>query len=142
MFRTILLAIDPTHEDSWKEALPRASALARAAGGKLHIAAVVPDFGMSMVGSYFPKDFEANALIRAREDLAAFAEREAPTDVEVELHVGHGDVAEQILSLAESTQADLIVMASRQPDRLRTLLVGSHADKIVHESPVSVLVVR
>ncbi len=142
MYRTILLAIDPTHDESWRGALPRAAALARAGGGTLHLAAVVPDFGMTLVGSYFPENFESDALKRARADLEAFAEREAPKDVEVVLHVGHGHVAEQVLAFAEATSADLIVIASRPPDRLRSLLVGSHAEQIVHAATTSVLVVR
>jgi len=47
-----------------------------------------------------------------------------------------------VLETAEAVGADLIVMASHQPDEMRDFLVGSKADQVVQRSPVSVLVVR
>lgn len=142
MFGTVLLAVDPTHEESWEIALPRAVEIVRASSGTLHLLAVVPDFGVTMVASYFPPGFEKEALDRALEDLQAFAEKHVPEDVRREVHVGHGHVPEQVLAAADRTGAELIVMASHPPDRLRTFLVGSYADKVVHRAHVSVLVVR
>jgi len=48
----------------------------------------------------------------------------------------------EILKAIETHHADLVVMASHSPDRVREFLVGSQADRVVRRSPVSVLVVR
>jgi nucleotide-binding universal stress UspA family protein len=53
-----------------------------------------------------------------------------------------GRVHDVVLDHITSTGADLVVMASHAPDRVREFLVGSRADRVVRRSPVSVLVVR
>jgi len=58
MFKNVLLPIDLDQESSWKKALPSALEFCRASGGGLHILTVVPDFGMSIVGQFFPEGFE------------------------------------------------------------------------------------
>lgn len=142
MFTSILLPVDLNHEASWTTALPMAAELARRDGATLHILGVQPDFGMTAVAGYFPADFQEKALRHLSDDLATFA-REQPLDgVAVETHVGLGHAAEQIVQAGERVGADLIVMASHQPDMMRSLLVGSVADKVVHAAHASVLVVR
>lgn len=142
MHRNILLPIDLGHEESWKKALPESARLAKTDGAKLHVLLITPDFGMSMVAAYFPENFEKTALERARADLDAFLAEHAPEGVEVEGHMGHGHVSEEIIRVARYVNADLIVMASHEPDQLRDFVLGSNADKVVRHSPVSVLVVR
>ncbi|MEO0362892.1 MAG: universal stress protein [Pseudomonadota bacterium] len=137
MFKTILLPIDLNHDASWLKALPAARGVA-SADGTLHLLGIVPDFGMSMVASYFPKDFEERALGDMKAALEAFAAEHGGA----ETHVGHGHVPETILSTAKSVGADVIVMASHPPDELRSLLVGSHAEKVVRHATTPVLVVR
>lgn len=138
----ILLAIDIQHEASWSKALPEAVAQARLKGAKLHVSAVVPDFGMSLVGQYFPPGFEQDALRKAGERLEAFCHEQLPKDIDWSAHLGHGDIDKEILRLAEHVGASLIVMSSHPPSEVRELLVGSHATRIVRHSPISVLVVR
>ncbi|MGM0584401.1 MAG: universal stress protein [Pseudomonadota bacterium] len=142
MHRNILLPVEISQEASWRKALPEAARIARQDGAKLHVLLITPDFGMSMVGAYFPEGFEKEALTRARAELDAFLAEHAPEDVEVEGHMGHGHVAEEILRAAKRVEADLIVMASHEPDQLRDMFLGSHADRVVRHAPISVLVVR
>lgn len=142
MYSEILLPVDLVHEKSWARALPAAIDIARRYGARLHILAIVPDYGMTSIAAYFPEGFEKQALMRAAEDLKSFAAAHVPDDVASQTHVGHGHPPEQILAQAEKLGADLIVMGSHQPDALRTLFIGSNADRVVHASPVSVLVVR
>ncbi|SDZ91628.1 universal stress protein [Rubrimonas cliftonensis] len=142
MFANILLPVDLGHDSSWIRALPAAAELARRDGATLHLLAVAPDFGMTAVAGYFPAGFQQDAVARLNADLAAFAAANGPKDVATKAHVGLGHAAEQILAAASATKADLIVMASHAPDMVRSLLIGSVADRVVHASPVSVLVVR
>lgn len=141
MLNDILLPIDLQHEVSWKDALPMALKLL-APGGRLHLLGIVHDVGNAWVASYLPKGYEKKALEAMKADLGSFAAREVGGDVTVKTHVGHGHVAETILKMARKTGAQMIVMASQRPDQLRTFRVGSQADRVVHHSPISVLVVR
>ena len=59
-----------------------------------------------------------------------------------EAHVGHGNVAPTILRHAGTLGADLIVIASHMPNDFQTILVGSHADRVVRYAEIPVLVVR
>jgi nucleotide-binding universal stress UspA family protein len=138
----ILVAIDIQHEASWRKALPEAVAQARLKGGRLHVCAIVPDFGMSIVGQYFPPGFEQDTLRKAGESLEAFCQAQVPEDLDWTAHLGHGDIDREILRLAEQSGAAMIVMASHPPSEMRQLLVGSHAAHVVRHAPVSVLIVR
>ncbi|MEO1960827.1 MAG: universal stress protein [Paracoccus sp. (in: a-proteobacteria)] len=137
---TILLPIDLQHPESWEEALPAARAQAGATG-TIHLLGIVLDIGSSMVATYLPKGFEKQALEAMKDALDNFAEQQMPGE-KVVSHVGHGHVAETILRSADRIGADLIVMASHQPDELRSILISSHANAVVRHAPISVLVVR
>ncbi len=142
MYKTILLTIDLEHEASWKKALPVAAELAKGADATLHVLAVVPDFGSPLVAIDFPPDYQEKALAAAKAKLDELLAGEIPWPLKKVSHVGIGRVHEVILDHITSSGADLVVMASHAPDRVREFLVGSQADRVVRRSPVSVLVVR
>ena len=73
MYHDILLTVDLNDEASWTKALPAAVEQAKAFGGTLHVASVVPDFGMPVVGGFSPDDFEDKALADVEEKLKAFS---------------------------------------------------------------------
>lgn len=137
-----LLAIDLNHPESWRAALPEAVTMARCKASTLDLVMVVPDFGMAMVGEFFPPDFEHKALGKAREELHAFAEQNIPEDVTWSIHLGHGDIADEIIRVAQETGASTIIMASHHPTGVAGFLLGSQAERVVHRAPVSVMVVR
>jgi nucleotide-binding universal stress UspA family protein len=142
MYKTILLAVDVGEPASWAHALPHAVELAKGRGAALHVLSVVPTYGMPLVEGYFPPDFREKALRHAGEALEALVAREIPGDVAAKAHVRYGAVHDEILAAIADTGADLVVMSSHAPDRMREFLVGSQADRVVRRSPVSVLVVR
>ena len=142
MFKNVLLTVDLNHPASWEKALPQAVEFAQASKSKLHILTVVPDLGTPMVESYFPADFEKNAIAHASKELSELVAKEVPKDVKVQQHLAFGKIHLQILNTIEETGCDLVVMASHEPDRVREFLVGSNADRVVRRSPVSVLVIR
>jgi nucleotide-binding universal stress UspA family protein len=141
MFNTILVTIDLNHPASWAKALPTAAALAKANNAALHAVSVAPDLGGPMVAGYFPAEFAENLMVKTKTELVQLLARELPGET-VSAHVAIGHVHEEILKTIEATGADLVVMASHAPDRVREFLVGSQADRVVRRSPVSVLVTR
>ena len=142
MYKTILVTVDLAHEPSWKMALPEAIALAKTSSGVLHVLTVVPKVPSSLVAAYLPEGFETHALENANTRIAAIIDEHIGDAVEAHAHVAHGLVHEEILKAIGAVKADLVVMASHSPDRVREFLVGSQADRVVRRSPVSVLVVR
>jgi len=142
MYKTILVTIDLSHKPSWELALPEAVALAKASGGALHVLTVVPVVRSPLVEGYLPAGYEKNALEEARTQLNAIVAENIDKSIDTHVHMAHGIVHTEILKAIETHHADLVVMASHSPDRVREFLVGSQADRVVRRSPVSVLVVR
>lgn len=141
MFKNVLLPIDFNHPASWEKALPMAAKLC-GADGTLHLLGIVHELGSAVIASYLPPGFEEKAIQHMQEELEAFIEKNVPDGVSAVAHVGHGHVPEKIMAAAADVDADVIVMASHKPDQLRTFLIGSNADKVVHHADRPVLVVR
>ena len=141
MYKSILVPIDLGEASSWEKSLPTAVALARTFGAALHVVSVVPDFGRSIVGGYFPEDYEAEALNKAGDLLKAFLEDHAPPDVAIKGHIAHGTIYEEINKTADKLQCDMIVLASHRPE-LKDYLLGPNAARVVRHADQSVLVVR
>ena len=140
MYKDILLPIDLEHE-STEKAVPVAVNLCQLTGANLHVLAVLPDVGMSIVSQYFPKDYEKKALAEALERCRAFVKQRVPDGIQVRHVVGSGTVYAVILNTAEKVKADLIVMWSHRPE-LKQFLLGPHAAHVVRHAHCSVLVVR
>ena len=141
MFRAILLPVDLGAPSSWRRPAELAVELARREGGTIHVLSVLPDFGMPIVGSYFPPDFEKKALDELAATLAKWKEEHLPDDVKAETHVAHGSIYREIIRAAERLGCDAIVMAAHRPE-LRDYLLGSNAARVVRHARQSVLIVR
>ena len=141
MYKKILLAVDLNEESSWRKALPVAVEYAQASGATLHVTAVVPDFGMAVVGGFFPDDFEEKAAAEVSQKLGLFCSEHVPDDVNVQHVVGRGTVYEEILRIAREIGSDLIVIGSHRPE-LKDYLLGPNAARVVRHADCSVLVVR
>ena len=141
MFKHILLPVDLGQESSWKKALPCAVNMCRQSEADLHVLTVVPDFGLSIVGQYFPEGYEKDVAQKVLAQLREFVEEQVPDDVRVQHIVGDGTVYEAILKIADDVNADLIIMASHRPE-LKDYLLGPNAARVVRHANCSVMVVR
>lgn len=141
MFKDILLTVDLEHDSSWRRALPIALAQAKTFGSRLHVLTVVPDYGLSMVGQYFPANYETKLKEETTKRLHDFVRDHVPEDVAVQHCVGGGQIYDSILDFAERLKVDLIVMAAHRPE-LRDYLLGPNAARVVRHAKCSVLVVR
>lgn len=141
MYKDILLAVDIEDPDDQLKAVTTAAEYAKAFGSTLHVISVVPSYGMSIVGSYFPPDYEEKTLEKAKEGLHAFTDKHVPDGVNLQHIVGRGRIYQEILRYAEKIDADLVVMASHKPG-LEDYLVGPNAEKVMRHATCSVLVVR
>ncbi|MDX5360432.1 MAG: universal stress protein [Alphaproteobacteria bacterium] len=141
MYRDILLPVDLAHTGHDKPAIDQALKLAETFGAKLHVMSVLPDYGMSIVGSYFPPDFEKKGLKKADEELHAFVKRTVPEGMPVQHIVAHGTVYKEIVKAAKETGCDLIVMTPGR-SAFEDFLIGPNAARVMRHAPCSVLLVR
>ncbi len=140
MSKTILLAVDLNHESSWRKALPEAVALA-SGGGSLHVLTVIPSFGTSLVGSFFPSDFADKAEAEARSALADLVAQQVPEELGAQIRVAHGTIYKKIIEEADKVGAELIVMAAARSE-MQDYLIGPNAARVVRHASQSVYVVR
>jgi nucleotide-binding universal stress UspA family protein len=141
MYKDILLSVDLENPDSGKKSMIAAIEFARAFGATLHVITVVPSYGMSLVGSFFPKGYEAAVLEAARVRLHEFTAAQIPEGVAVQHVVGHGTVHEEVLRVAEQINADLIILGASRPLAGKFLL-GPNASRVATHAKCSVLVAR
>jgi len=141
MYKHILVAVDLGHPTSWKRSFPVAEMMAKASGAKLSIVTVVPNFGMSVVGSFFPQDFEEKALANAKEQLQETVAANLDTNLVETVHVAHGTIYEEIIDVAEKLGSDLIILSSHRPE-LKDYLLGPNAARVARHANQSILIVR
>ena len=140
MYKNILLAIDIGAPESWAKSLPISVEFAQTFGATLRIMTVVPDFGMSIVGSFFPENYEDKVLEKARQALHEFVRKHVPNTVKVQHVIGHGVVYDEILRVSEEVSADLIVLGASRP-RAGKYLLGPNAGRVVRDVECCVHVV-
>lgn len=139
----MLCAIDIGHPEHEGPVLRRAAQLAAVDQAELSGITVISGFGMSAVGSYFPKGAEKEMLEKARVQLHAFTQdtQQDHPDLAVSHIITEGTVYEQILKTAEKIGATVIVIGSHRPD-LKDYLLGSNAAKVARHADCSVYIVR
>lgn len=141
MYKSILLPVDLNHESSWKKAVPVALELAKSSGAELHVIMAIPDFGMPLVGSYFPADFAEKAGEEISKALLAFVEENITLEANAQAHVAQGPIYKEIISAADRLGCDVIVMASHRPST-KDYLLGPNASRVVRHAKQSVFIVR
>ncbi len=141
MFKEILLPVDLGNAETQIGAVEAAVNLATSNKAQLHIMTVVPDFGLSIVGSFFPEGYEKQAMDEASKKLKEFVKAKVPKGVAVQHIVGHGTIYEEILRGAQQLKCDLIVMASHRPE-LQDYLLGPNASRVARHAACSVMIVR
>ncbi|MEP4431527.1 MAG: universal stress protein, partial [Hyphomicrobiales bacterium] len=105
------------------------------------VACVVPDYGLSVVGSFFPEGHEKEAIEKAREELHLLTKKHVPAGIPVQHIIAHGNIYEEIIEAANQVDADVIVIGSHRP-KLKDYLLGPNAARVVRHAVQSVLVVR
>ena len=141
MFKEILLPVDLGNPETQRKAVEAAVHLAKTSKAQLHIMTVVPDFGLSIVGSFFPEGYEKQALDEASKKLHAFVKAAIPKDLKVQHIVGHGTIYEEILRAGKELGCDVIIMASHRPE-LQDYLLGPNAARVARHAACSVMIVR
>ncbi len=143
MSGSVLCAIDISASGGDEVVLNKAKQLADLEGATLDVMTVLPDFGKSIVGSFFEGDHTAKATAAAKTALNAYVERclGADNNTNVRHIVAVGTAYEEILNVAETAKSGLIVIGAHKLD-FKDYLLGPNAARVVRHSTCSVHVVR
>jgi nucleotide-binding universal stress UspA family protein len=145
MFKHILIATDGS--DLARKALDHGLDLARALGAKVTVVTVTPSWA-SVAPGEAAIAFPVDEYIRATKENAAaiLASAEAAAKRAgvpcATRHEADRFPAEGILSAAEESGCDLIVMSSHGRRGLQRFFLGSQAQEVVTSSPLPVLICR
>jgi len=141
MFGKILVPIDVGSETADVNSFEAAARLAKDYDAELHVIAVVPPFGLTMIESFLPQDAHQKVDERTQKALSDFVERASVPDVSVQQHVARGTIYEEILSAANSIGVDLIIMTAHG-EAQGDFLLGPNAARVARHAKQSVLIVR
>ena len=143
MTACVLCAVDISQPAVEGDVLKTAAKLAALEGARLDVITVVPDFGMSVVGSFFDEEHHEKAVEKAREALneLVIGTLGEAANAEVRHVVATGTAYEQILNAAKQAGTTLIVIGAHKPD-FKDYLLGPNAARVVRHADCSVHVVR
>jgi nucleotide-binding universal stress UspA family protein len=146
--RRMLVPID--FSDQTKPLLDHAREIARAYQTDVDLVHVVEPVSLPSAYGNAPvalnaDDLKSGALSALDEQCEAFRDALGETaegTIEVRGHLRMGHPAEEVLSLAEELDTDLIAIATHGRTGVKRLLMGSVSEKIVRMAPVPVFTVK
>lgn len=142
-FKNILVPVDGSRFSS--RALREAIKVAKRESGRIILLGVVE---LPVAGFEGYQEFSVNIeleeqfSLRMKQILEQEAETLKKEGISVDTVVRTGNPADEIVSLARSEKADLVVMTTHGRRGFMRFMLGSVAEKVVRTSPCSVLVVR
>jgi nucleotide-binding universal stress UspA family protein len=136
MYKKIVVPVDMGQLEKGDKILAKAKALLDA-GGEIVLVNIV-----ETVPSYLTIDLPIDFVdVSVKDAEAKLAEMDARLSAGARKVVRAGSPAREIMDLAESEGADLIIIASHRPD-FTNYLIGATADRVVRHAKCSVLVDR
>ena len=139
VYRNILVAVDGSPEAD--AALVHATALARDQRARLTLVTAVPQLPATALlasGAAPPR----SEVVKHYSDMLRKAADTLPEDVSVTTLLVEGPPARALIERARSGAFDLIVMGSHGHGRLHQSILGCVSQKVLHASPVPVLLIR
>jgi len=144
MFQRILVPLDGSERA--ESAIPVAARIARASGGVIMLLRVVPIPSDSEIylthPARAPESVTKVFIDEASDYLAHITQSEALKGIGTQSEVMVGGAALSILAVAESYQADVIVLCSHGFTGLKRWALGSVADKVTRYAEAPVLLLR
>jgi nucleotide-binding universal stress UspA family protein len=129
-FENIVLPLDMTKET--KQKVDQAIKIAKVFGSTIHVISVTTFFD----------EYRYN-LSEIRSQLLEVADKVVDSGVPaVTAMLRHDDIADSVIDYAKKHNADLVIIMTRQENKLNDLVIGSSARKVITECPVPVLSLR
>jgi nucleotide-binding universal stress UspA family protein len=139
IYRNILVAVDGSPDAD--AALAHAAALARDQHARLTLLTAIPPIpatALLATGAAPPR----GEVVKHYSEMLRRATDALPADVSVTTLLVEGPAAKALIERARSGAFDLIVMGSHGHGRLHQSLLGCVSQKVLHASPIPVLLTR
>src|SRR3954451_5560109 len=139
LYRNILVAVDGSPDG--EAALEHAAELARDQRARLTLLTAIPPIpatALLATGAAPPR----SEVVRHYSDLLRRAAAGLPADISITTLLVEGPPARALIERARSGAFDLIVMGSHGHGRLHQSLLGCVSQKVLHASPIPVLLTR
>ena len=141
MFNKILVPIDLSTEDTTKKLCVAANDMAEKYGSEVRLMTVVPDYGTSLVASYFPEGAQDKLKAEVKLKLETLADSFFSTPVKI--HLTQGKRRQAILKEIDDYKPDLVMMGCRRKkSRLDQRLLGATGTAVTDRASCSVMVIR
>jgi nucleotide-binding universal stress UspA family protein len=106
-----------------------------------HAVALSLQFNARLIALCILEPGDQRGTPEARQELAAWLDETTVGKCEAQIVMKHGQAAEQIVSLAAKTKADLVVMGAQHRTSLQTWLTGDTTESVLRHAPAPVFVV-
>ncbi|RKS87835.1 universal stress protein G [Orbus hercynius] len=142
MYQSILVPVDIVEKDLTKKVLPHVEYLAKLANAKVKFFHSLP-VASAIVNAYsFGFDeFKDKATVQAEKWLIELIQSIDLPKENLSYAIAFGNPRDEILTMANELQPDLIILGSRRPN-ISTHLLGSNASGVVRHAKTAVLVIR
>jgi nucleotide-binding universal stress UspA family protein len=144
VFRDVLVAVDGSPHS--ERALAEAIDIARQNDGSVTLVTVVPELTTWALGGGFTPtvDYQSlrDDLDREYRQMLDDAKAKVPPEVRSNAVLLEGRPGRAIVDQVRSGGHDLVAMGSRGRGELRSMVLGSVSEEVLHASPVPVLVVH
>ncbi len=140
--QVIVVGIDGSQQA--RHATSLAASLARKTGAEIHLVTVVrpPEGWWGIVGSPPTSTALGNTLTDAKQQILDMVAEEVDlTDIDYQLVEEIGDPAKTLVNYATSIGADLLVVGKRGAGIIERMMIGSVANRVVHDAQCPVIVV-
>jgi len=137
MYKSILVPLD--HSELAEKILPEVEELSLLLKAKLHLICVSK---ATVLPGVDRTDAQVKVVNTAKTYLAGVKERLSAKNIELEMHTPYGNPAENILSVCQRQQIDLVAMSTHGRSGISRWLLGSVAEKVVRHSEIPVLLYR
>lgn len=146
MYAKILVPVDGSHTAN--QALDEAIRLAKTLGSKIEVVHVVDNSYILYDTGYQPPAGLHEAFVNAGKNILEDAKKRIEaaglpslTRI-VESPVAPGDISGTILHAAKESKAELVVIGSHGQKGFRQMMLGSVAEKVMHQCPLPVWIIR
>lgn len=141
MYKKILVAVDVFKEKNAVKLCKTANSMAKIDGADIRLVSVIPDYGMPLVASYFPKD----AQDKVKKEMSGMLKKYAMEYIDgpVSAILRQGKRARNIIDEASEWQADLVIIGCRKKaSRDNIKMLGACSSSVTDRVNCSVIVVR
>ena len=122
-------------------AVSLAAEMAEAMGATVHLVTACPQQAVGMGPEMMVVPDHGELLDSTRTDLDSAAADLRKRGLDVEVHVSVGEASDALCRVAETVEADLIIVGNKRMSGASRLL-GSVPNRVAHKAPCSVLIAR